>query len=162
MKERTDYQKEQIANRVSEDMIQIAKDLIPRCRKVGAINEDSLRHFPELADEAADCIEDLLETISRLQTYQLKPGMFDGTWKTPIVRLPNGQEIFALMETNKSITIYRASQDPAWDDESIVFAEYDSIDGESDPTLIAGAYCSCDCDTRYYAPYDQENGSEAF
>ena len=154
--------KEMIANQVEEDQIDGAKELVKRCRRYGFSNGASLGHNSALADEVADCIEGLLETISRLQTYQMKPGTIEGTWKTPYIRLPNGQEIFALLEDRKSITILRVSQDPEWEDESIAFAEYDSVDGEAEPTLLAGAYRSCDCDTVYYAPYDQGKNEEAF
>ena len=140
----------------NKSVIKNAMEIAEKCRKLGLTNGTSLGHHSGFADEVADCIETLLGYVNELENNQLIKTADPKTYRTPIMHLPNGDDVYVNVAQDQAIDIYRVNSDPeVSEDECLCFVEYNPDEPEGKQLMVA-AYCSYDEDTRYYAAYDKE------
>ena len=136
----------------SETLLNKAKEITEKCRKLGLANGAALGHHSGFADEVADCIDNLLHRIAELEKYKMLPTKASKIFKTPSTTFPNGDEIYASVAEGEAVDVYRVN--PNGDDERLCFVELNPNDKDV-RHLMVGAYRNDREDTVYYERYDQ-------
>ena len=72
----------------SETLLNKAKEITEKCRKLGLANGAALGHHSGFADEVADCIDNLLHRIAELEKYKMLPTKASKIFKTPSTTFP--------------------------------------------------------------------------
>lgn len=94
-------------------------------RKLGLTNGTSLGHHSGFADEVADCIESLLDLIEDLESRSMIPSKSPDITKTPTIKLPNGDQVYARLTKDEAIDLYRIrSESDTDEDQPLATVEY--------------------------------------
>ena len=136
----------------NKSVIKNAMEIADKCRKLGLSNGASLGHHSGFADEVADCIETLLGYVNELENNQLIKTADPKTYRTPIMHLPNGDDVYVSVAQDQAIDIYRVNSDPeVSEDECLCFVERSDRSGRTDRTFITNNIQSNACFCRHTA-----------
>lgn len=107
----------------TSDVTSNAHRIDKECRKLGLSNGTTLGHHSGFADEVADCIESLLDLIEDLQKHAMIPSKSPDISRTPTIKLPNGDQIYARVTKDEAIDLYRIRPN-ADEDQPLATVEY--------------------------------------